>query len=138
MYEYGTIENSGVDNASSRATWATLLTVPTLTDGTSITTFNFTKGTDNWDPIPALIAADSALGTNKYETATSVNAYAFKNQIIVSNVKSNTRILVYNINGSLVKTFETNSDTNFNLNGGVWIILVKDAEGQKSFKLMTN
>ena len=58
MYEYGTIENSGVNNAASRATWATLLAAPTLTDGTAITTFNFTKGSDGWDPIPALIAAD--------------------------------------------------------------------------------
>jgi len=53
-YEYGTIELSGEDNLSQRATWSHLLTTPTLPDGTEITTFNFTKGTDNWDPIPAL------------------------------------------------------------------------------------
>jgi pectin methylesterase-like acyl-CoA thioesterase len=137
MYEYGTIEQSGINNAASRASWATLLTTPTLTDGTAITTFNFTKGTDNWDPIPALIAADTALGTNKYETATSVNAYSFKNQIIVSNVKSNTRILVYNINGSLIKSFDTNVDTKLDINAGIWVVVVNDADGKKTFKLMT-
>jgi hypothetical protein len=59
MYERSTIEKSGEDNSASRATWATLLTKDTLSDGTAITTFNFTKGTDNWDPIPALVAADT-------------------------------------------------------------------------------
>lgn len=137
MYEYGTVENSGVNNTASRASWATSLTTPTLTDGTAITTFNFTKGTDNWDPIPALIAADTALGTKNFQATSSVNVYAYKNNLVVSNVKSNTTVFVYSINGSLVKSFETNSDTNFNLNKGIWIILVKDADGQKSVKLMT-
>ncbi len=58
MYEYGTIEQSGVNNTPSRASWATALTNPILNDGTPITTFNFTKGNDNWDPFPALIAGD--------------------------------------------------------------------------------
>jgi hypothetical protein len=137
MYEYGTIENSGVNNAASRATWATLLTTPTLTDNTPITTLNFTKGSDGWDPIPALIAADTALGTNKYDAVTSVNAVAYKNNILVSNVKSNTQVLVYGLNGSLIKSFETNADTNFNLNAGIWIIVLKNNEGQKSVKLLT-
>jgi exo-poly-alpha-galacturonosidase len=137
MYEYGTIENSGVNNAASRATWATLLAVPTLTDGTAITTFNFTKGSDNWDPIAALVAADTALGTNKYQTNSSVNAYAYKNNIVVANVKSNTKVFVYGMNGALVKSFEINADTNFDLRAGVWIVVLKSTDGQKSVKLMT-
>ena len=36
MYEYGTIEKSGVDNSASRASWATVLTSPVLNDGTEI------------------------------------------------------------------------------------------------------
>ena len=137
MYEYGTIENSGVNNGTSRAAWATLLSAPTLTDGTAITTLNFTKGSDGWDPIPALIAADPALGTHQYNAMTSVNATAYKNNVVVSNVKSNTKVLVYSINGSLVKSFETNADTNFNLNTGIWIVVLKANDGQKSVKLMT-
>ena len=137
MYEYGTVENSGVNNTSSRASWATSLTAPTLTDGTAITTFNFTKGSDGWDPIPQLIANDTSLGIKNYQANSSVNVYAYKNNIVVSNVKSNTKVFVYGLNGSLVKSIETISDTNFNLNGGIWIVLVKDADGQKSVKLMT-
>ena len=136
MYEYGSIELSGVNNYSNRASWATLLTVPTLTDGTAITTFNFTKGSDGWDPIPQLITTDP-LGIKNYQAESSVNVYAYKDNIIVSNVKSNTKVFVYSINGSLVKSFDTNIDTNFNLNKGVWIVLAKDADGQKSVKLMT-
>ncbi len=62
MYEFQTVEKSGVDNTASRASWATLLTTPTLNDGTDITTFNFTKGSDDWDPFPALRAADDTDG----------------------------------------------------------------------------
>lgn len=36
MYEYGTMEASGVDNLSSRVAWATKLSAPTLSDGTAI------------------------------------------------------------------------------------------------------
>ncbi len=54
MYEYGTMEESGVDNSDERAAWATVLGEPVLNDGTEITTFNFTKGTDGWNPIAAL------------------------------------------------------------------------------------
>ena len=66
MYEYGTTELSGVDNSSNRASWSTVLTKPVLTDGTDITTYNFTKGTDDWDPLPvetdALTLSTSKLG----------------------------------------------------------------------------
>ena len=38
MYEFGTIEKSGDNNQSSRASWSKVLTTPNLTDGTEITT----------------------------------------------------------------------------------------------------
>ncbi|MEX1383153.1 pectinesterase family protein, partial [Lutibacter sp.] len=60
MYEYGTNEASGENNSASRAAWSTVLTAPTLTDGTEIKTFNFTKGDDDWDPLPGLIASDDS------------------------------------------------------------------------------
>ncbi|REE82122.1 putative secreted protein (Por secretion system target) [Lutibacter oceani] len=60
MYEYGTNEASGENNLASRASWSTVLTAPILTDGTEITTFNFTKGNDDWDPLPGLIASDDS------------------------------------------------------------------------------
>lgn len=52
MYEYKSMEISGVDNSSNRVGWSTVLSEPKLNDATDITTFNFTKGTDNWDPLP--------------------------------------------------------------------------------------
>lgn len=136
MYEYGTTENSGVNNASSRAAWATLLSTPSLTDGTSITTFNFTKGADNWDPIPSLVAAESTLSNKVVQPQTAVNVYTSKNTISISNVKSNTKVLVYGLNGALVKSLETNLDTNFNMNPGFWIVVLNAEDGQKSVKIL--
>lgn len=43
MYEYGTVEKSGVDNLESRAAWATKLTDTVLNDGTKITFAAFRK-----------------------------------------------------------------------------------------------
>jgi len=60
MYEYGSIEVSGEDNSANRASWSTVLSTPVLNDGTEITTYNFTKGNDGWDPIPALEASDDS------------------------------------------------------------------------------
>lgn len=137
MYEYGTSEVSGVNNTPNRATWSTSLSSPLLNDGTPITTFNFTKGNDNWDPFPALITAD-ALANTTFQSNTIVNAFAYKNKIEISNVNSTTTVNVYNITGALIKSFETNSDTSFNMNPAFWIVTVKNNEGQKSFKLITN
>lgn len=137
MYEYGTTEKSGENNSSSRASWATLLTAPTLTDGTAITTLNFTKGTDGWDPLPALIAAD-VTGISIALPVSSVKVYAYGSRIYVSNVKSNTIINIYSITGALMQTLQTNSDTNFDFNkSGIWIVKVNAADGQKAVKVLT-
>ncbi|APU68882.1 hypothetical protein GRFL_2158 [Christiangramia flava JLT2011] len=58
MYEYGTIELSGVDHSADRVAWATVLETPVLKDDTEITTFNFTKGNDGWDPLPQMESTD--------------------------------------------------------------------------------
>ena len=136
MYEFATIENSGINNTPNRATWATSLSSPILNDGTAITTFNFTKGSDNWDPIPQLIASE-VLGFNGQQVVTSVNVNAYKNNVVVSNVKSNTKVMVFDMKGSLVKSFETTTDTNFNLPAGFWIVTLKANDGQKAIKLIT-
>lgn len=136
MYEFGTIENSGVNNTPVRANWATSLNTPTLNDGSAITTFNFTKGLDNWDPISQLIASE-ALGLNSQQPTTSVNIRAFKNNVVISNVKSNTKVAIYEMNGSLVKSIETNTDTNISISAGIWIVTLKAADGVKSVKLIT-
>ncbi|HEY6143222.1 MAG TPA: T9SS type A sorting domain-containing protein, partial [Flavobacterium sp.] len=75
--------------------------------------------------------------TKKYEATSSVIVYGNKNNVVVSNVKSNTTVMVYSLNGALVKSFDTDTDTNFNLNAGVWIVVVQAADGQKVVKVMT-
>lgn len=135
MYEYGTVENASVNNSSSRASWSTVLSTPILTDGTAITTFNFTKGGDNWDPIPTL----NTLGVNDVNYPTSsVKVYGYGGEIHVKNVTSNTNIQVYNILGALVKSLKTNSDTSFEINDGLYVVSIKDEDGQKSLKLIAH
>lgn len=136
MYEYGTFELSGVNNSTNRAIWSTVLTNPVLSDGTAITTFNFTKGTDNWDPFAELIANDT-LGTSNVSKTTSVKVFANNENVIISNVKSNTMVKIYNMTGSLVKSFTTARDTSINLSKGIWIVTISANDGQKSVKLIT-
>src|SRR5690606_15977962 len=133
MYEYGTTELSGVNNSGSRATWATSLSQPVLTDGTSITTLNFTKGNDGWDPFN-----DITLSTGVVKTDNGTAVYAVKNEVFVKAVKSETAVKVYTMSGLLYKTFNTSKDTNFTLPAGIWLVTLQNNKGTKSVKLRTN
>lgn len=136
MQEFGTIELSGVNNSPVRAPWATVLQNPVLNDGTPISTFNFTKGTDNWNPFPNLIAND--LGVNDYNKESLVKVIAYKDTISILNVKGATTVKVYNMTGALAKTIETVVPTKFEMPFGVWIVTVKSIDGTKSVKVITN
>jgi len=139
-YELGTVELSGENNQASRASWATILSTPTLSDATSISTFNFTKGSDNWDPIPALMAADApsiATGTLK-QSVSSVQISTVGNRIYISNVVANTKIIVYSLYGSVVKSLNTDSDTNFILPSGLWVAKTTSMDGTKVAKILLN
>ena len=133
MYEYGTMENAPVDNTTDRASWTTLLSAAILTDGTAITTFNFTKGTDNWDPFAGLLAVD----THDYEE-NSVNIKAYNHQLIISNVISKTDIRVYTLSGSEVYHFSTDTDLNTAITNGMYIVKATDAKGSKTVKLIAH
>tara|TARA_R110002049_G_scaffold993_2_gene7094 strand:+ start:30726 stop:34328 length:3603 start_codon:yes stop_codon:yes gene_type:complete len=135
MYERSTIELSGENNSASRAAWSTVLTQNQLTDGTPITTFNFTKGTDDWDPIAEL----NTLGADDYEVfGTSVNISAYGHKLYVSNVTSQTEVKVYSITGALTKTIKTNENADFDMADGLWIVAVKANDGYKVVKLLTH
>lgn len=136
MYEFGTIELSGEDNMSSRAGWSTLLSAPTLTDGTEITTFNFTKGNDGWDPLPALIANDSEVGLKQAVSSSGIHIFTQANRIFITNIKSKTKIDVYSLNGILVKSFETSEDTSFDMKAGLWIVRGSSKEGTGVAKIL--
>ncbi|WP_339659119.1 pectinesterase family protein [uncultured Polaribacter sp.] len=136
MYEYGTTENApGVDNSNNRASWSTVLTTPTLTDGTVITTFNFTKGTDNWDPISELNTL--RVGSIDFKENT-VNVKAYNNSIYITNVKSDTNVKIYSITGALIKDVKTNIDTNFGFKKGFFIISIENKDGKKITKLLVH
>lgn len=136
MYEYGTTENaSGIDNSGNRASWSTVLATPTLTDGTAITPFNFTKGNDDWDPITEL----NTLSSSSFDVKeNSIKVKAYNSRIYISNVKSNTKIRIYSITGSLIKTLETKNDLNFSFKKGLWIVSVNNIDGKKITKVLAN
>ncbi|GGP01954.1 hypothetical protein GCM10010992_04400 [Cloacibacterium rupense] len=135
MYEYGTTEQSGVDNSSNRATWATYLTNPILNDGTPITAFNFTKGNDNWDPI-SILDNNGTLNTNNTIEKPSTKIYSIGNDLLISNIKNNTKINIYNISGSLQKTLNVNKETKLTLPKGIWIVTAQSIEGLSSTKVL--
>ena len=107
-----------------------------LNDGTEITTFNFTKGNDNWDPFPQLIA-DDLLGNTPFEQNRSVNVFSFKNQIYFNNVTSLTTVTIYALNGTLTQSFEINSNKQIEMSQGIWLVVVKDVAHQESYKIIT-
>lgn len=135
MYEYGTIEESGENNLGSRVSWSTVLGEPTLTDGTAITTFNFTKGNDGWDPLPALIEGDVETSVNRPIKNSLIDVSAVDDIIYISNINSDTRINVYSISGVISKSLVANSDTNFKMSKGLWIVEVVSKGNRQSTKV---
>ncbi|MBN2767267.1 MAG: hypothetical protein JXR27_12925 [Paludibacteraceae bacterium] len=137
MYEFGTTELSGENNSSQRAAWATTLTSPQLTDGTEINTFNFTKGSDNWDPIPALIAADPDANTSvKPEKAEALQLTVIDNQIVVRNITEQTQISIYAADGSHFASKTIQSDSSFRTGKGLWIVKAVYGENQSATKVI--
>ncbi|MGI5974423.1 MAG: pectinesterase family protein [Paludibacter sp.] len=135
VYEYGTIEKSGENNQSSRATWSHLLTEPTLNDGTEINTFNFTKGNDNWDPIPALKSKDEANGTTKLSQS-DVVFYTIDNKLVVSNVKLDSLVEIFRLDGKLFLSKKIKGNESFNLSNGIWIARAVSQQGTKTEKIV--
>ncbi|MGJ5642249.1 pectinesterase family protein [Formosa sp. S-31] len=136
MYEYGSMEDSGVDNSTNRVTWSTLLTEPVLKDGTEITTLNFTKGNDGWDPIKelnqALSIEDVTANTN------TVNISAFKGKLHITNVKTETSVQIYNLLGQQTYSLKTKTDRIIAIDNGIWFVKAKDADGTKTIKLVAH
>ncbi|SFI52571.1 T9SS type A sorting domain-containing protein [Halpernia frigidisoli] len=133
IYEFGTIEQSNVNNSANRVSWSKVLTTPFLTDGTEITTFNFTKGNDNWDPFAGL----TTLAVSDTTSAKmGVNAFASGKKIYITEVKSSTEVKVYGMNGSLLKTINVNQESNFDFTTGLYIITLKSKDGIKSVKVL--
>jgi pectin methylesterase-like acyl-CoA thioesterase len=141
-YEYGTIELSGENNQSARATWSHVLTTPKLNDGTDITCFNFTKGSDNWDPIKDLISnggltspntiSDLDNGSNIGKAIVAVNG----KMVSVFGINDDATISIYNLNGSVAKTLRVSGDTQFEMSEGLWLVRISSPEGNQMAKII--
>ncbi len=147
MYEYGTIEENGLDYSGSRASWSTVLTVDTLNDGTEITAYNFTKGDDGWNPLPGLIERDDEIievvdtaepgdttAIAIIKGASDIYTTVINNEVYIKNVTSKTDIAIYNLNGVLFYKETIYNETSFPLNNGLYIVTVKTNDGQKAIK----
>jgi len=78
---------------------------------------------------------NTVLANNTFEKSLT-NVFSNGKKVFVSNVTSDTQVNVYTMTGSLVKSVSTNSDTNFELNQGFYIVNVKSEEGEKSTKIV--
>lgn len=136
--EYGTIELSGEDNQALRALWSYRPSTAVLTDGTAITTFNFTKGTDNWDPIPGLIAyEDAGLSTGLGSTGgSSVGFYVKDNLIYVQGQNQVVRLEIYSVDGVLIKSVAKTNGAGVDAGRGARIIKAITASGVTVTKLV--
>ncbi len=127
-YEYGTIEQLGVDNSSSRASWATVLTAPTLPDGTEITLYNFTKGNDNWDPFGE---STSAVGQAVDNSSFQVTQTA-QGTLLITPMEGDTAVRIYTLEGTEVYS-QTLRDTNevaCHIPAGVYVVVAQNNQKQ--------
>ena len=102
-----------------------------------ITTLNFTKGNDSWDPIPALIEQDDATGICKQ--VLSDNSLIISTDgvnVYVNGVRGQAIISVYGMDGALVKTLRVDEDARLQLGAGFWIVKAGNEEGIKSAKVV--
>ena len=77
-----------------------------------------------------------ALSTSSFQKELDITVYAKQNKIFLSNLKSSTKVNVYNVLGSLVKSIQADADTSLDINSGVYIVNAKSADGEKSVKVM--
>lgn len=135
-YEYGTTELSGENNTANRASWATELTSPVLTDGTQITTFNFTKGTDSWDPIPSLQAIDGTVNSVNSPALSGVKVIAGNSSILISNILHPATVTVYSANGYQILSVQISGNTQLPVARGLWLVKVQTAQGNSTSKVL--
>lgn len=95
-----------------------------------------TGGGDN--SIQKLQTTDATLAVVDTRSLLKANAFSSGNKIYISSLESkNTNVTVYNANGSLVKSFKSSTDTNFEINAkGLYIVNLKSEAGEKSIKVL--
>ncbi|MGL5015115.1 MAG: pectinesterase family protein [Bacteroidales bacterium] len=122
-YEYATIELSGEDNSSARASWSNLISEPLLKDGTAISPYNFTKGTDGWDPIKTLVESEEE-SSSKLPTLNNVKVYAVDGVLSVTGLDQPSLLTIYTLNGSTILSERVNSDCQYTLPTGIYLVQI--------------
>jgi len=79
---------------------------------------------------------NALLGNKSFQKELDVTVFAKDSKIFLSNIKSSTKVEVYNVLGSLIKSAQTDADTSLDINSGVYIVKAKSAEGEKSVKVI--
>jgi len=82
------------------------------------------------------VTAGINLSAEGFEKDASLDVFSIKNQVYVSNIKSDTQINVYSITGSLIKSVKATGNTNFDLTKGIYIVNAKSVDGEKSVKVI--
>ncbi|HEY6143568.1 MAG TPA: T9SS type A sorting domain-containing protein [Flavobacterium sp.] len=104
---------------------------PTLAGGCSFFKLTVTGATVETVDLTAALPVKS-FGNEE----SSLLVYANDGKINVSNVTSATKVSVYSVLGSLVKSIETSADASLDVNSGVYIVKVQSAEGSKTAKVI--
>ncbi len=76
------------------------------------------------------------LANKVFQKELGVVVFAKDSKIFLSNIKSSTKVKVYNVLGALVKSAQADADTSLDINAGVYIVKAKSAEGEKSVKVI--
>lgn len=108
-----------------------LLTVPYT--GTGGTIYVYSNSSINYHKIAV---TDGVLSTKDFQKELDVTVFAKDGKIFLSNIKSSTKVNVYNVLGALVKTAQLDADSSLDINGGVYIVNAKSTEGEKSVKVI--
>jgi hypothetical protein len=80
----------------------------------------------------------ATLSTNNFQADSKVTIFGANGKINVANVTAATKVNVYNILGSLVKSIETSEDANLDVKSGLYIVKAQSAEGVKTVKVLVN
>lgn len=81
-------------------------------------------------------SVSATLSSDSFNNKLTAKAYGADNKIHLSNIISETKVNVYSLTGQLVKSLNTSSDTNFELNKGFYIVNMESNEGRKSVKVI--
>ncbi|HSD09288.1 T9SS type A sorting domain-containing protein [Flavobacterium sp.] len=80
-----------------------------------------------------------ALATDSFQADSKVTIYGNDGKINIANVTSATKVSVYNVLGSLVKSTETSGDVSLPIStSGVYIVKAQSEEGAKTVKVLVN